>query len=114
MILEWKPYTIDLELFNEWLRDNQPKTDGLVATEEELTVIEIESLNESERTTIESYYNQLPEYVKGYTQEELQEAILNKKHDILSKDITTLTQMEKKLLLNIELTKEEKQTIVNE
>ena len=114
MRLEWKSYNVDLELFNEWLRDNQPKTDGLVATEEELTVIEIESLNESEKTTIESYYNQLPEYVKGYTQEELQEAILNKKQEILNKDITTLTQVEKKILLNIELTEQEKYDLVNE
>jgi len=114
MILQWKEYVINLSLFDEWLRENQPKTDGLVATKDELTVVEIEALTPEEVQQIQAYYDQLDEHVTTYTENELRLAVTEKKQEILIKDITTLTQVEKKILLNMELTEQEKHDLVNE
>lgn len=117
MMLPWKEFQICLRSFSEFLAINVTNADGIVGTEENLTIVQKAPLTQAEIDTISGYYNSLTaegENLKITRPIRLSISIKQMKEDILQKDITTLNTIEYKLLLNLPLTVAEENQILGE
>ena len=107
MILNWKPFKIDLKTFYQFLQDNVPNSDGIVAYDSHLDIIESSPLTESEVNLIHSYYDSLTEVSESSKINRLPNAhskLVSLKLDMISKSYDELSTLERKILLGVELT----------
>lgn len=113
MNLQWKAYRINLEDLEAWLTQNHPKTDGINASIDSFIIVEIEPLTDDEKNQIIAYYDSMPEYTDTVSRsEKLTSALLNYKGELLLKDITTYSILDKKVLLSLPITKDEEDQII--
>lgn len=61
MKLQWKSFKIDLKSFLEFLESSVPESDGIVACEENMEIIEKTKFDDDTIKLIEDYYNSLTE-----------------------------------------------------
>lgn len=116
MFLQWKDFYIDLASFYDFLQKNVSKADGIVADSNGFTIVEKEVFSVLERDTIMEYYsglNEQGELNKVQGRKDIEAAIRNKKEDLVDKDLSSLTRLEKKLLLNLPLTDQDILEILN-
>lgn len=117
MTFEWLEFKIDLESFNQFLKDNIPSADGIVAREINFTIVEAEPFTQDEINQINQYYNSLTE--EGELEKinfklDIPTAINNCKLALLTKTYSSMTIIERKILLNLTLTDSELVSIVNQ
>lgn len=116
MILQWKSFKIDLASMSEYLANNISHYDGIIANNEHFEIITLQELSELEIDKIMIYYNSLneqDEQAKLNIPISRESALLKCKNAMIHKDYDDLSLIEKKILLKIDLTEEEIQTIVN-
>ena len=116
MVLEWKTFKIDLMSFYSFLSANIPNSDGILATEENMNIIEKNPLTEEEISLIYSYYNSLnenEEYLKVNRVQILKEKITLIKENLLINNLKISNVIEGKILLNLPLSREEEDTIIS-
>lgn len=61
MILNWKSFKIDLESFNEFLKNNVSSADGIVTDINSFTIVEKVSFTQDDTNNVNIYYNSLTE-----------------------------------------------------
>ena len=61
MKLQWKSFKIDLNSFLQFLEASVPESEGIVACEEDMEVIEKTEFDDDTIKLIEDYYNSLTE-----------------------------------------------------
>lgn len=104
MLLQWKPFKIDLLAFKDMLDVYCPNTDGIVANEQNFEIIEKNELTGAEIQHIEDYYDSLTlesETVKLNRKYTLAEKILEIKESAITKRFQDLTFIERKILFNL-------------
>lgn len=117
MTMQWKTFKLDLQTFNQFLIDNVPKADGIVAYEEHFEIIESELFDQSDIDLINTYYESLTqsgEELKLTRDVRLAEAAELVKQLLLTKDLSTITTIERKILLRVPLTVDEENTLLGE
>lgn len=61
MLLQWKNFTIDLVSFNDFIKNNIPKSDGIIADSSGFTIIEKIPFDQTDIDVIQTYYDSLTE-----------------------------------------------------
>lgn len=115
MLLEWKQFRIDLESFHNLVK-TIPNTDGIVANEQRFEIVETSPLDETSVNTIINYYNALTEegeLEKIQFRENIPNVLLNCKNALLSKNYDDMSELERKVLLNLTLTNNELEELSN-
>lgn len=116
MILNWKEFKIDLKSFYDFISNNIPNSDGIVANEDNFVIAEKVPFTSDDITLIMDYYNSLTE--SGESDKLLYpNKVLNAynkcKISIISKNFDELTSIERKILVNSPLTESEEIELVN-
>lgn len=115
--MEWKTYKIDLRSFNQFLQTNVPKADGIVAYEDHFVIIESEPFDQTDIDAITNYYNSLTESgedLKLTRDVRLIQAAEVIRQDLLTIDLTNLSVIERKIMMNMTLTLDEENTLLGE
>lgn len=107
MILPWKSFKIDLKSFYQFLSTNIPNSDGIIANDSHMEIVEKSTFTQSDIDMIMQYYSSLTEEVESAkinrtTTAQTKVAIL--KLGMVSKTYDQLTLLERKVLLGLELT----------
>lgn len=61
MTLQWPSFKIDLESFNQFLRNSISNADGIVADDDKFIIVESAPFSQADINSINSYYNSLTE-----------------------------------------------------
>lgn len=115
MQLAWKEFKIDLKSFQNMLSESCPNSDGIVACEEFFEVIEKQPLTQSETLSILSYYDGLEEVNERNKLAfplKAKNALLNCRQALLTKSYDDMSVIERKIILNMELTQVESEELV--
>lgn len=115
MVLQWKSFKIDLKSFYEFLESNIPNSDGILANDDNMIIVEASPLTEGETQLIQDYYSSLTESGEQFKlarPQLLNSAITVMKESLLTKDLNVMTVIERKVLLGLALTKAEEDTLL--
>ena len=111
MILEWKQYSIHLGEFNDFLKENCPNADGIIANPDNFEIIEKNPLTQYEIDLINSYYDSLSQSGEQYKfdfENNFLTALNSYREDAI---FNNLTNLQKKAVFRLQLTKAEEYTI---
>lgn len=112
MILPLKSFEIDINSFNSLVK-SIPGTDGIVV-DENITIVEVTQLSEENKQIIMDYYNNLNELDESFKinyPKLLSEKITEIKLNMVNKTYDQMNTIERKIFLNVSLTKEEEQSL---
>lgn len=116
MHLSWLAFRIDLCKMNQFLRAQVPNADGITADEEGFDVVEATPLTEESVAAINNYLDSLTEEEEAASlarPQAILSAIAATKNGMVLKLYHDLTVVEKKILLGIELTKSDEDSLLN-
>lgn len=115
MILSWKEFRVDLGYFKKWLDENVPKSDGIVAAEEDITIVETEEFSSEDISLVNNYWDNITEQGeldKFNRPNILSEAIISTKEGMVSKTWVQFTSTERKIALGLSLTTIEEDALI--
>lgn len=115
MICQWLSFTIYLPDLQEWLSENIPESDGIVSNEDSFEIIEREPFSPEQINWVQEHINSLTpitEIDKINEVDQLKLSLLNCRMALAYKSFETLEVFERKIILGIELTEEEKSGLI--
>lgn len=115
MVFNWKEFKIDLKSFYEYLQQHVPNACGIVAFNSHFEIPSYTSFTQQEMDLINSYYDNLNKHSEDQKSQKpffIHQALVDLKKGMLLKKFDELNTIEKKILLNIELSQEEIESLL--
>lgn len=112
--LKWKDHSVDLGTFDSWVKSVEPSCCGNSA-DSKLTLWFMEELSEESKALIEAKWDSLTEEeetAKIAHREKKQKAVELAKQNLLTASLSKLSVAERKLLMSMPLTEEDKEALV--